>query len=75
MTLLGVAAAATLLTTSRYEASTQVFVFVNSTGTVGELAQGGRFAQDQVCSYDGAVSTPRVLDSVVARLGLQQTAD
>lgn len=77
MTLLGLAAsaAATLLMTPRYEASTQVFVFVPSTGTVGELAQGGSFAQNQVRSYAEAVSTPRVLSSVITRLELDETAE
>lgn len=77
MTLVGLASAATatLLTTPRYEASTQVFVFVPTTGTVGELAQGGSFAQNQVRSYAEAVSTPRVLDAVVRNLSLDETAE
>lgn len=76
MTLVGLATAATatLLTTPRYTASTQVFVFVPSSGTVGELAQGGNFAQSQVRSYVEAVSTPRVLDDVVRELNLEETA-
>lgn len=77
MTLLGIAASAsaTLLTEQRYEASTQVFVFVPTAGTVGELAQGGSFAQNQVRSYAEAVSTPRVLQSVVSELGLDEDAE
>lgn len=77
VTLVGLASAATatLLTTPRYEASTQVFVFVPTTGTVGELAQGGSFAQNQVRSYAEAVSTPRVLDAVVRNLSLDETAE
>jgi len=77
LTVLGVASAltVTLLTTPRYEASTQVFVFVPAAGTIGELAQGGSFAQNQVRSYAEAVSTPLVLNSVVNRLELDETAD
>nr|WP_211161201.1 polysaccharide biosynthesis tyrosine autokinase [Microcella alkalica] len=77
LTLVGIAASATatLLMTPQYRATTQVFVYVPSSGTVGELAQGGSFAQNQVRSYAEAVSTPRVLDDVVASLGLDETAD
>jgi capsular exopolysaccharide synthesis family protein len=77
LAVLGAGAAATVsvLTTPRYEASTLVFVYVQSAGTVGELAQGSSFAQSQVKSYAEAVSTPRVLDSVIKRLGLSVTAD
>ncbi len=74
---LGVGGAATvsILSTPRYEASTLVFVYVQSAGTVGELAQGSSFAQSQVKSYAEAVSTPRVLDSVIKRLELNVTSD
>jgi len=77
LTLVGIAASATatLLMTPQYRATTQVFVYVPNSGTVGELAQGGSFAQNQVRSYAEAVSTPRVLDDVVASLGLDETAE
>ena len=77
MTLLGIgaAAAASLVITPQYQATTQVFVFVPNSGTVGELASGGSFAQNQVRSYAEAVSTPRVLDAVVDALELDETAD
>jgi len=77
LTLVGIAAAATatLLTTPQYRATTQVFVYVPNSGTVGELAQGGSFAQNQVRSYAEAVSTPRVLEDVVASLGIDETAE
>lgn len=77
LALVGIAASATvtLLMTPQYRATTQVFVYVPSSGTVGELAQGGSFAQNQVRSYAEAVSTPRVLEDVVTRLGLDETAE
>ena len=55
LTLVGLAAAAgtTILTAPKYEASTLVFVQVQSSGTVGELAQGGSFAQSQVNKTGG----------------------
>jgi succinoglycan biosynthesis transport protein ExoP len=75
--LLGTAAAAlvTIVTTPKYEASTLVFVYVQSTGTVNELAQGGSFAQSQVKSYAELVDTPRVLDGVIRTLDLDTTAE
>jgi len=74
--LIGVASAAgaTILTTPKYQASTLSFVYVQSGGTVGELAQGSAFAQNQVKSYAEAVTTPRVLDSAIKSLGLDQSA-
>jgi succinoglycan biosynthesis transport protein ExoP len=77
MTLVGVAAAAgaTILTTPKYEASTLVYIQVQSTGTVGELAQGSAFIQSQVKSFAEVVSTPRVLNSAITSLGLDESAD
>jgi succinoglycan biosynthesis transport protein ExoP len=76
LTLVGVATAAgaTILTTPKYEASTLVFVYVQSAGTVGELAQGSTFAQNQVKSYAELANTPRVVDSVVSSLRLDVSA-
>jgi succinoglycan biosynthesis transport protein ExoP len=75
-TLVGVAAAAgvTILMTPKYEASTLVYVQVQSSGTVGELAQGSTFIQNQVKSFAEVVNTPRVLDPVVKTLRLSETA-
>lgn len=74
--LISVAAAATvsLLVTPKYEATTQVFVFVQSSGNAADLSQGNVFAQGQVKSYADAVNTPRVLDSVIKQLGLKESA-
>lgn len=71
----GGGAAAALLTTPTYRASTLVFVSVQSSGTINELAQGNTFTQGQVKSYAEAVSTPRVLDPVVSELDLGESAE
>jgi succinoglycan biosynthesis transport protein ExoP len=75
-TLLGTAASAavTIATAPEYEASTLVYIQVQSTGTVGELAQGSTFIQNQVKSFAEVVGTPRVLDSVITTLDLPDSA-
>jgi succinoglycan biosynthesis transport protein ExoP len=76
MTLLGLAcaAASTIVTTPTYQASTLVYVQVQSSGTVGELAQGSTFIQSQIKSFAEVVSTPRVLDSAIKSLRLDESA-
>jgi succinoglycan biosynthesis transport protein ExoP len=76
MVLLGVAAAAggSILSTPMYQASTLVYVQVQSSGTVGELVQGSTFVQSQVKSFTEVVSTPLVLDPVLDELGLNESA-
>jgi capsular exopolysaccharide synthesis family protein len=76
LTLVGVAAAAaaSILTTPEYEASTIVFVSVQSDTNVQDLASGNNFTQGQVKSYAEAVSTPLVLDPVIRRLNLNESA-
>jgi succinoglycan biosynthesis transport protein ExoP len=75
-TLIGVAVAAggTILSTPTYQASSLVFVNVQSGGTVGDLVQGSTFAQSQVKSYAEAVNTPRVLDPAIKALRLDTTS-
>jgi succinoglycan biosynthesis transport protein ExoP len=77
VTLLGVASAAgsTILTTPTYQASTLVYIQVQSSGTAGELAQGSSFIQSQVKSFAEVVSTPRVLDSAIKTLRLDEDAE
>jgi capsular exopolysaccharide synthesis family protein len=74
--LLGIAGAAavTIVSTPQYEASTMAYVQVQSSGTIGELAQGSTFVQNQVKSFSEVVSTPRVLDPVIKSLGLEMSA-
>jgi succinoglycan biosynthesis transport protein ExoP len=75
--LLGLAggASATILVTPKYEASTLVYVNLQSTGSVSELAQGGTFVQNQVKTYAEVVNTPRVLTAVIKTLRLDVTPE
>jgi capsular exopolysaccharide synthesis family protein len=75
LTLAGVAGAALLsiLTTPLYQASTKVFVAVQSTGAVGDLVQGNSFVQQQVKSYTEVISSERVLRPVISELQLEDT--
>jgi capsular exopolysaccharide synthesis family protein len=73
LTLVGLALGAvySILKTPLYEATSKVFVSVQSSGSVSDLTQGGNFAQNQVKSYADVVTTPVVLQPVIANLGLQ----
>ncbi|MFD2339676.1 polysaccharide biosynthesis tyrosine autokinase [Clavibacter tessellarius] len=75
--LLGVGAAAgySLVQTPEYRASAKVFVSTQSAGTVSDLSQGNSFTQQAVKSYADVVSTPVVLEPVIAQLGLDETAE
>jgi succinoglycan biosynthesis transport protein ExoP len=77
MTLIGIAVAAgsTILTTPTYRASTLVYVQVQSSGTVGDLVQGSSFIQSQIKSFAEVVGTPRVLDSAIKNLRLDESAE
>lgn len=70
------AAAYSITTTPRYEASASLFVSVRTSGesTTGELVQGSTFAQQKVQSYAVVATSPRVLDPVIEDLGLDVTA-
>lgn len=72
LTLIGTALAATysILQTPEYQATSKVFVSVQTSGSVSDLTQGGNFAQNQVKSYADVVTTPVVLQPVIAKLGL-----
>lgn len=77
ITLLGIAAAATIsiLTPSKYEATTQLYVSVrNESQATGELVQGSNFARQSVQSYVSIVGTASVLQPVVDKLNLDVTA-
>jgi polysaccharide biosynthesis transport protein len=68
---------ATLLATPTYQANSQVFVSVSTGGSTStsDLLQGSTFTQNQVTSYTGVVTSPRVLIPVIAQLGLHTTPD
>ncbi|GAA0991849.1 polysaccharide biosynthesis tyrosine autokinase [Subtercola frigoramans] len=76
LTLLGVAVASaiSIVQAPMYQATSRVFVSLQSAGTVTELNQGSTFAQDQVKSYADVITTPAVLDPVIAELGLSVSA-
>jgi len=78
LTLGGVAVGAltSLLITPKYQANTLSFVSVQNGGSVQEFAQGTTYAQNIIKSFTDAITSPRVLDSVVndPSLGLDETA-
>lgn len=57
-----------------YTSKTQLFVAIQSSGSVSDLQQGNTFSQARVQSYVETVSTPVVLQPVIDRLGLESTA-
>ena len=69
--LLGIAAGSlvSILTTPSYQATTKVFISVQSGGTVSDLTQGSNFTQNQVKSYTDVVVTPAVLQPVIEEIG------
>lgn len=69
--LLGVAAS--LATTPVYQASSQLFVSVKSTGEVSAAYSGGLFVQQRVQSYVDLANSEGVLQPVVEELGLDTT--
>ncbi len=70
---LALSAAATLLMTPRYVASTRLFFGVEGTGSAAELAQGSSFAERQMTSYAEVATSPLVLGPVIQQLGLNTT--
>lgn len=71
-TLIGLLAggAASLLVKPTYKAETQLFVAIQSSGSVSDLQQGNTFSQARVQSYVKTVSTPAVLQPAIDALGL-----
>ena len=68
-------ATASLATAKSYSSSTQLFVSVSSIGSsdAGDLVQGSSAAQAKVRSYVSVVTSGRVLEPVIADLGLDTT--
>ncbi|GAA5093729.1 hypothetical protein GCM10025760_24240 [Microbacterium yannicii] len=75
-TLLGIGLAAgwSLTRTPQYEAQSTVFVSTQASSSIGELQQGSSFTQSRVATYANLVSTPIVMNPVIAELGLGTTA-
>lgn len=74
-TLIGLLAggAISVLIKPTYTASTQLFVAIQSSGSVQELQQGNTFSQARVQSYVKTVRTPVVLQPAIESLGLRTT--
>ena len=70
----GIAAAYSLTRTPEYEAQSTVFVSSQAGDTIAELQQGSSFTQSRVTTYTNLVSTPIVMNPVIAELGLGMTA-
>lgn len=70
--LLGTGVASVLIQPT-YEAETQLFVSIQNSGSVQELAQGNTFSQARVQSYVKTVTTPTVLQPAIDSLGLEAT--
>ena len=67
--------AVTSLTTPTYESTTRLFVSTSGNESAADLLTGNSFTQQRVKSYADIVTSPVVLDSVVAELSLQDSAD
>lgn len=76
MTLAGLLAGGTasFLIKPTYTAQTDLFVAIQSSGTVTELQQGNTFSQARVESYVKTVNTSVVLAPAIQALGLSETA-
>ncbi|MDQ0800079.1 polysaccharide biosynthesis tyrosine autokinase [Arthrobacter sp. SLBN-112] len=76
ITLLGLLAggAASILVRPTYTSETQLFVAIQSSGSVTELQQGNSFSQARVQSYVKTVETPVVLQPAITSLGLNVSA-
>lgn len=66
---------ASVLTKPTYRSDTQLFVAIQSSGSVQELQQGNTFSQARVQSYVKTVESPIVLQPVIDSLGLAGTAE
>jgi len=74
LVVLAGAALATTLSPKVYEAQTQLFVSTSGGNDSGALLQGSNFTQQRVKSYADIMTSPKVLDPVIEKLGLDTTA-
>ncbi|WP_349426430.1 polysaccharide biosynthesis tyrosine autokinase [Microbacterium sp. LWS13-1.2] len=72
---IGIAAAWSLTRTPQYEAQSTVFVSTQSGSTIQDLQQGSNFTQSRVQTYTNLVTTPIVMNPVIAELELGTTAN
>src|SRR5690625_4697564 len=74
MIFLALVAAGTLLMTPQYTSSTRVFIGVQGSESVADLAQGSNFAERQMSSYIEVARSPLALDPVIETLNLEMEA-
>jgi capsular exopolysaccharide synthesis family protein len=67
--------ALSIITKPTYTAETQLFVAIQSSGSVQELQQGNTFSQARVQSYVKTVESPVVLQPAIDALGISITAE
>jgi capsular exopolysaccharide synthesis family protein len=72
---LGAGLLLTALSTSWYEAGSQIFVSTRGTASLAELNEGSSFTQARVQSYSRIIASPRIAVPVIARLKLDLTED
>lgn len=75
LVVVALAAGITMATTKTYAASTQFFVSTSGGDNVSALQQGNTFTQARVKSYSQLIESPKVLDPVIADLGLKVSAE
>ncbi len=75
LVVVALAAGITMATTKTYAASTQFFVSTSGNDNVSALQQGNTFTQARVKSYSQLIQSPKVLDPVIADLGLKVSAE
>ncbi|WP_454811331.1 polysaccharide biosynthesis tyrosine autokinase [Paenarthrobacter nitroguajacolicus] len=75
LTGLLVGGVASVLSKPVYTSDTQLFVAIQSSGSVQELQQGNTFSQARVQSYVKTVSSPIVLQPAIDALGLNVSAE
>lgn len=75
LTGLLVGGGASVLSKPTYVSDTQLFVAIQSSGSVLELQQGNTFSQARVQSYVKTVSSPVVLQPAIDALGLDLTPE
>jgi polysaccharide biosynthesis transport protein len=72
--LLGASAAYTAVSPRVYQATTRLFVSTAGSDNSTTLLQGSSFTQQRVKSYADVITSPKVLNPVIRRLGLTTTA-
>lgn len=75
LTGLLLAGGSSMLTKPIYTSETQLFVAIQSSGSVQDLQQGNTFSQARVQSYVKTVDSPVVLQPAIDALGLDMTAE